>query len=374
MIEEQSIPRVIDDHEGVVRLAQSIRSGPLAVDTEADSYHHYREKVCLVQVSFGDDTAVVDALAGLDLEPLRPVLESPGVPKILHGADYDLRLLDRDLGLRIVGLFDTMVAARLVGERACGLAALLESRLGVRLDKRHQLADWSRRPLPEALLRYAAEDTRHLVALHRILEDRLVELGRLEWAREEFRRLEGVRGSVAPEDPEAYRDVKGAARLGRRGLAVLRELFAWRRETAQRRDVPPYRVAMDSTLIALAEHPPETVRDLSRAGGAIRALSRDESAEEIVARARRALETRPAEWPERRSRSRGGVPGPAAARVRLLRDRRDRLAARLALEPSILATRATLEAIAMHLDDGRDWRTAPGVRRWQIDLLEEVVS
>lgn len=364
MTDERPLPRWICDRADVVRLVERIGVGPVAIDTEADSYHHYREKVCLIQISFRDDTVLIDPLARPDVEPLRPVLESPGVPKVMHGADYDLRLLDRDLGITIGGLFDTMIAARLVGERACGLAALLESRLGVRLDKRHQLADWSRRPLPEELVRYAADDTRHLPALYRILEDRLAELGRLEWAREEFRRLEGVRWIVEPDDPEAYRDVKGAARLERRGLAVLRELFAWRRETAERDDVPPFRIATDAVLVALAERPPGDVHDLARA----------RRAEAIVGRVRRALETEPTSWPERRRRASRRDPGPSAARFRALRDRRDGLAARLDLEPSILVNRAALEAIATKLDGGEDWRTVPELRRWQIGLLEEIVA
>jgi len=374
MTQEQAIPRWICDGAGVARLAERIGTGPVAIDTEADSYHRYREKVCLVQISFRDDTVLVDPLAGLDLAPLRPVLESPAVLKIMHGADYDLRLLDRDLGIRIGGLFDTMIAARLVGERAFGLAALVASRLGVQLDKKHQLADWSRRPLPEELARYAADDTRYLAALYRILENRLVELGRLEWAREEFRKLEGVRWVAESEDPEAYREVTGAARLERRGLAVLRELFEWRRESAQRRDVPLYRIASDAVLVALAERPPVGVDDLGRAGGVPPGLSRGRNAEAIVERVRGAIEADPSSWPERRPRAARRDPGPSAARFRALRHRRDGLAARLDLEPSIVANRATLEAIATKLDGGGDWRTVPDLRRWQIEILEEIVS
>src|SRR4029079_2620570 len=151
-----------------------------------------------------------DPLVGVSLEPLRPLLQDRGVAKVMHGADYDLRLLARDHAVDVAGVFDTMIAARLTGERAFGLAALLEKHLGVRLDKSHQRADWSRRPLPPAMAAYAVEDTRHLAELGTRLRARLAELSRLSWAEEEFRRLEGVRWAESAE-PEPWRKIKGAS-------------------------------------------------------------------------------------------------------------------------------------------------------------------
>ena len=195
-------PRWVQDRESLAESTGEIAAGPVAIDTEADSFHHYREKVCLIQVTFGTTTLLVDPLAVTELGPLGAVLEDPAVLKVLHGADYDLRLLDRDHGVRPRNLFDTMIAARLTGERSFGLAPLLASHLDVRLDKKYQLADWSRRPLPPEMAEYAAADTRHLLDLREILADRLTELGRLEWAEEEFGRLESVRWTATARDAE----------------------------------------------------------------------------------------------------------------------------------------------------------------------------
>ena len=182
----------------------AVGAGPLALDTEADSLHHYPEKVCLVQLTFGGADHLVDPLAGVDLAPLGRILADRAVTKILHGSDYDLRVLHRDFGLELVGLFDTMIAARLTGERSFGLAALLETHFGIKLEKKFQRADWSLRPLTAEMESYAALDTRHLEALAGRLGEQLEQLGRTAWAEEEFRALEGVRWS-APDPEDAVR-------------------------------------------------------------------------------------------------------------------------------------------------------------------------
>ena len=216
-----------------------VRSGPLALDSEADSFHHYHEKVCLIQLSFGESDLLLDPLSDLDLAPLGALLADRRLTKILHGADYDIRMLRRDLGLEIRGLFDTMVAARLVGERSFGLSALLEKFFDVKLDKRFQRADWSRRPLPVEMKRYAVRDTRYLEELAGLLQRRLEELGRVEWADEEFGRLESVCWVSERRPEEAFLRVEGIQALNRAELAVARELALLRESTARRRDGRP---------------------------------------------------------------------------------------------------------------------------------------
>ena len=142
----------IRDGDALAATLAELGDGPLALDTEADSFHHYPEKICLIQISTGSGTSLIDPLAGVELSALGAVLEDPALPKVLHGADYDLRLLRRDHGLQVRKLFDTMIAARLTGETRFGLASLLEGHLAVRLDKRFQRADWSRRPLPREMI------------------------------------------------------------------------------------------------------------------------------------------------------------------------------------------------------------------------------
>lgn len=369
-----STARWIDNQSDVVRFAQALEPGPVAVDTEADSFHHYREKVCLIQISTGSSNVILDPLAGIDLEPLRAVFEDRGALKIMHGADYDLRLLDRDFRFKVCGLFDTMIAARLTGERAYGLAALLDQHLGVKIDKTHQLADWSQRPLPDEMVRYAAGDTCHLLALHALLARRLEELGRSTWAEEEFLRLENVRWTVEADDPERFRKVKGAARLGSRALAVLSALHLWRDRTARRRDVPVFRVLPDAPLVSMAHSPPSSFGELAEVRGLPRRLARGHAAREILERVGEALAVPEADLPEVRPGRARRQPPPASKALKALRAKRDDLAAAIGIEGSIIASRATLEAVVARVDSGEDWRALPELRQWQIGILAPLVA
>src|SRR5207302_6585686 len=186
----------------------------VAVDTEAASFHRYHDRIFLIQLSSPSRTEIIDPLAVADLSPVGRLLADAKVEKTFHDADYDLRVLDRDYGFRAVHLFDTRIAAQLAGEPAIGLAALLEKYLGVKLQKEHQKADWSIRPLTPPMLAYAAADTRFLLALRDALEQRLNALGRLPWAVEEFKQLESLRwtGPVSGGggEEEAYLRLKGA--------------------------------------------------------------------------------------------------------------------------------------------------------------------
>jgi ribonuclease D len=339
--------------------------GPLSLDTEADSLHHYPEKVCLVQLSFAGVDRLVDPLAGVDLGQLQTVLADAGVRKILHGADYDLRILHRDFGLTVAGLYDTMVAARLTGERGFGLATLLGKHFQVELDKRHQRADWSRRPLPETMATYAALDTRYLADLADLFETRLHELGRTAWADEEFGRLEGVRWSESA-DPETFRRVKGSAGLSPRQLAVLRELVRFREQEARRRDRPPFRIVRDEVLLAVVSSDPQSPAELARIPGFPRPWARTRAAQQLLEVVRRALALPESRLPEVRRRRRR--PGAAfERRLRQLMAHRDRLAHELDLEPAVVASRAALEGALRGSERGDD---APrDLRRWQAELL-----
>jgi ribonuclease D len=351
-----------------------IGAGPLALDTEADSFHRYRERVCLLQLSFGGRDVLVDPLAGVDPEPLRPVLADAGLTKILHGADYDLRLLHREHGLEIRGLYDTMVAARLCGERAFGLAALLQRYLAVHADKRHQRADWAVRPLPPELVEYAACDTRHLEPLAAALSRKLGELGRLEWAAEECRRLEAVRWTAAPRT-DGFLRVKGAARLDRRALAVLRELHELRERSAEERDRPPFRIARDEVLVALARRAPRGPGDLAGFAGLPGPWARGAGREHLLAAVARGLALPASELPVHPAEPRVARRSPQAEeRLRRLARERDRLALGLDLEPAVVAPRGLLERSLDEIDAGRDPGGLPEMRRWQLELLRPVLE
>jgi len=365
----------IESTEALAAWVDGVDGGPLAVDTEADSFHHYREKVCLVQLSSGGRHALVDPLASVDLAPLGAPFADGTIRKILHGADYDIRLLSRDFDLHISGLVDTMIAARLLGEQALGLAALLEKHLGVTLDKAHQRADWSRRPLADAMCVYAIEDTRHLEALASILERRLEELGRTAWAHEEWARLESVRWRDRRDaDPEPFRRTKGARTLDRAGLAVLRELWHWRDAVARKRDCPLFRVIRDETLLALAKTPPASIGELARTPGFPDSLARSRSANDLIAAARRGVSCPEAERPETRLDVRERLSPAVEARIALIRQRRDELARALELDPSVLASRGVLEEMAKRWEAGDDPWALTDLRRWQTGLLRPALT
>ena len=362
--------RWIDTQEGLESLVSEIAGSSFALDTEADSFHHYHEKVCLVQITAGCGDVLVDPLAGIDLEPLRQPLEDASMRKILHGADYDVRILHRDFRFAPRGIFDTMIAARLTGETAFGLAPLLESHLNVRLDKAHQRADWSIRPLPVAMADYAVADTRHLHALAAILEARLEALGRLDWAKEEFERIEVVRWKNGEEpSPDAWRRTKGATSLDRRALAVLRELWRWRDATARAKDRPPFKVLRDEALVAVARKRPANRSELEKVEGIFPGFVRSSGAPALLDAVARGVAVPEDELPppfeDRRIR-----PDPEfERRVAVLKSKRDAVALELGLEPGVIGGRAILEAIQRRIDAGEDPAATPELRTWQWNLI-----
>jgi len=329
---------------GVKEVADACRAaGRFALDTEADSLHSYFHKVCLIQVSAGDRHFLIDPLAlGRDgLGPLLEVVADPHIPVLMHGADYDVRVLDRDYGARIRGLEDTQIMAHLLGEPRTGLAVLLENELGISQDKKYQRADWGRRPIPDEMLAYAAVDTAFLEPLNARLRARLEALGRWSWAVEEFRRLENVRFAANEKDPLAFERVKGVRALG--GVARDRAytLFEWRDEAARRLNIPPFKVLGNRQLLDLAADPPPDLGELAKRPGLgprfVRRWGR-----EVAARL-----ARPARAPARRRREPGIQLGPAGRRrLKALRAARDGAAKRLGLEPGLVCPKAVLEALA----------------------------
>lgn len=349
---------MIDTDERLAAVLPQIRAAEwVALDTEADSLHAYPEKLCLVQLSLPGADLVVDPLAGIDLGPLWAALG--GGELILHGADYDLRLLARS-GFVPQGVFDTMLAARLLGWREFGLTNLARECLDVTLEKGPQRANWARRPLTPRMLAYALNDTRYLKPLADILRARLVELNRLAWHQQTCTQLVQTCSQSQPENPDTEWRLAGANRLEPRGLAALRELWRWREHEARAANLPPFFILSHDALLALAA--------AAGHGGAVEPLiparyspRRRTALLQAVARAL-ALPKGKLPQPLRLQ----GCRMNEAQRRRLvsLRARRDRHAAALNLEPSLIASRATLVALA------RDWdKHAPELLPWQRDLL-----
>jgi ribonuclease D len=344
--------------------------GPLALDTEADSFHHYRERLCLVQMSFGARDLVIDPLAGLDVGILAPLLADGAVRKILHGADFDVRLLDREHGLTVNGVWDTMIAARLAGIEAVGLAALLEQRFGVRLDKSLQRADWSARPLSAAMREYAVADTRWLEPLAHELGAELDRLGRTQWAEESFRRLEALRWEEPPAD-RGFRRIKGSGTLDRRGLAILRELHAMRECLARDEDVPPFRVLGNSGLLEIARRRPCRSDELRAIDGLGPRWYRASGVERILAAIDRAMRLAPEELP--RHPDRPPPPDPEfESRLRRLLRARDTIAREIALDPGTLAPRAALADTLERIDRGDG--LSPELMDWQAGFVRRALE
>ena len=356
-------------------LAETIaafRQEPLvAADTEAASFHRYRDRLFLVQLSTPTRTAIIDPLAVPDLSPVGELLADRDVEKVFHDADYDLRIFDRDYGFRAVRVFDTRIAAQLAGEPAVGLAALLEKYVGVKLTKEHQKGDWSRRPLPPAMLEYAAADTRHLPALREALAARLRDLGRLEWAMEDFARLEALRWTATTDGADAFLRVKGAKALPARPLAALRELYRWRDTIAAAQDRATFRIIGNEVLLAVAKALPRSAADLAGIPE-LRSKLAGRHAAALLEAVRRALALGEADLPRVDRVPRPPQDPALEERVERLKAARNSVAAQLGLDPGVLCARATLEAIARAAPPPKDRAGLARIgelRRWQAEVL-----
>jgi ribonuclease D len=341
-----------------------------AADTEAAGYHRYHDTVCLLQLSTREQTFLVDTLSVESLDELAPLFASTEHEVILHDADYDLRLLARDFGIRVGGLFDTKIAAQLLGEPAIGLGALVEKYVGLKLDKKHQRADWAQRPLPPGMLAYAAEDTRHLPPLRDRLKEELQGAGRLHWAEEEFALREQARWEPDVNVDEGYLRIKNTRDLTPRQMAALRELHSWREDVARRRDVATFRVVGNEILITIARGLPKGVRELARLERVPGSIA-ERHGEEMVAAVQRALELPESELPRRERGPRRPPPEPEfEEQVERLKRARDEAAAELQLDRGFLMPRQQLEAVArLKPQTPEALLGIADMRRWQVEAL-----
>jgi ribonuclease D len=351
---------VIDTDAKLTAYLPTLKSATwLALDTEADSLHAYPEKVCLIQISTAAGDELIDPLAKLNLDSLLDALA--GHELIMHGADYDLRLFRKHHEFVPHAIFDTMLAARLLGERQFGLSSLAEKFLGVKLDKASQKADWARRPLTERMETYARNDTHHLKPLSDKLKLELQNKNRLGWHQESCARLIQDCSQPPAVDGDSIWRVKGSHALNRQALAVMRELWQWRETEAIAANRPPFFILSHEKMVELAEaaaahRPVESLlsprmspRRRDSLVVAIRtglALPQDRHPEKIRHQFNRATESE-------------------MRRYRELEKRRDAQAHRLGIDPTLIAPRATLGDLA------RDWdQHAPELMNWQRELMK----
>ncbi|MGA2244623.1 MAG: HRDC domain-containing protein [Verrucomicrobiota bacterium] len=331
----------------------------LALDTEADSLHAYPEKVCLIQISTVEGDRLVDPLAGIDITPLLEALA--GRELIFHAADYDLRLLRKHHEFTPSFIFDTMLAARLLGDRQFGLSSLVEKYAGVKLDKGSQKADWARRPLTEKMELYARNDTRYLKPLEEKLSAELRAKGRLAWHQESCARLIVECSRPGEVDDDTVWRVKGSSFLDRAALAVLRELWRWREREALAANRPPFFVLTHERVVEISA----AVAEKKSIDHLLPLRMHPRRKETLLAAIRVAQSVPPEKFPER-IHHRSLRPTEAEfRRFRELEKRRDHQAHLLGLDPTIIAPKSVLGDLA------RDWdKHAPGLMNWQRELLE----
>lgn len=337
-----------------------LRSAPwVALDTEADSLHSYPEKLCLVQLSIPGHDVLVDPLAGINLKPLWQALS--GRELVLHGGDYDLRLLHRGQGFSPAAVFDTMLAARLLGVTEFGLNSLVRRFLGVELEKGPQRADWSRRPLTERMIAYARNDSHYLHPLSEVFRPQLAAKGRLEWHVQMCQQL--IRDATRPVDNDGDDEwrIKSADRLSPFGQAVLRELWHWRQREAIAANRPPFFVLSHDRLfeLAVAAANRQPLAELIPDRYSPRRRAR---LEEVL---ERALSLPESSWPQPRRQLHLRLSQAQKHFLDRLRHRRDRAADRLGIDPTLIASRGTLVRLAA------DWdKHAAELLPWQRELLQ----
>ncbi|PYL34165.1 MAG: hypothetical protein DMF38_09170 [Verrucomicrobia bacterium] len=371
---------VITDSAQLASLIEQIETADrVAVDTEADSLHSYREKLCLLQISVpapgsranrvdADLSAapdresarpvcdfIVDPLANTDLEPLRRALEAREI--VLHGADYDLRMLRRGLNLAAKRVFDTLIAARLLGIREFSLAALVKRYFGLTLLKGSQKANWAQRPLPARMAEYAINDVHYLLPLAEKLEAELDRCERRDWLQQSCQRAIELAAVARTRNQDELWRIRGSGVIRGRAAAVLRALWQWREREAEKADRPPFHILRNEDLLeAAAKFASGSLPDYRHFSFRRRQAFREA--------AQAALRVPESEWPVSRRRPGTRPTTEMVQRAEELWCRRNKSAEKLGLEPSFVAPRSTLEAIAT------DCARAPALLvRWQRELL-----
>ncbi len=362
----------IDRQDGFDRFISSLRRQKrFGIDLEADSLHHYQEKICLIQIAFPGKTYIIDPLAQINLGPLARVLADSRVEKVLHGADYDGRLIMSHLGVRLRGVFDTMLAAQILGKPQVGLAPLLSDYFKVILDKKHQRADWSRRPLSPDKLAYAGMDAEYLLPLRDALARELEAAGRMTWALEEFELLEAGLEVLPGRTQELYR-IKGDRDLDPRQAAVLQSLLRWREGVAKRKDIPPFKTVPNEMLLKLARLEPGE-SDVGRSG-ILTARLRELYGPEIQKAVNRGLNAAPLELPAKEGGGSWRLNRSAEKRLARLKEWRNRFAHDLRLDPGVMIPNAVMESVAVA--NPRDLAELIGtglLKRWQLQLFGEAL-
>jgi ribonuclease D len=363
VLQQLPAPILVDTPAAFDAFLQALsKENRLALDTESDSLYRYFYKVCLIQVSTGSIDYLLDPLRLPDLRPLGQFLADSSIQKVFHAAENDIVLLKRDFKFSFANIFDTMLAARILGRRGVGLAALLREQFGVELDKRVQLTDWGRRPLTGQQLSYARLDSRYLLPLCDLLTDELIAKHRWREAQEAFAELPDLVYVEKPFDPEGFWRSKDVRDLRPSEIAIFRELYLWRDQQARTLDQPPFKVLTDQILFLLSQEQPQSLNSLplnpnqtQRFGVPILAA---------IARGRVAPAPQP---PVRRTNGEGRPDPEVAGRYDRLRAWRAKRAAARGVDLDVILNNETLMAVARACPADMDALAALGVMRsWKL--------
>ncbi len=364
----------VDNPESLALLTQTLRGiSRVSFDTEADSLHHYFEKVCLIQLSVSGRHYIVDPLADMSLTGFFEVLSEKEL--IIHAADYDLRMLKKTFGFRPKApVFDTMVAAQVLGYEKIGLAALVEKFFAIVLSKTGQKSDWSRRPLTQAQLVYASDDTKYLETIANLMTEQLQKLGRLEWHRECCERVVNTSG-LPPrnEDKDPWR-VKGSSKLSPQELAYVRELWKWRDEEARQKDRPPFMTMLNEDLVTLAQWLVQNPKVPFFNGPIFLKRISGDKLERLEKAVQTASGIPSSQWPQPLKRE-WSEERPTHGRLEPLLDACKALAQELKIEACFLASRACLTGVAQNTPRSvEEVMEAGGLMRWQAELLMPAIQ
>ncbi len=336
----------------------------IAVDLEADSMYHFKEKVCLIQLATEKTSVVVDPLQIDNFSILKPLFSNPDIQKIFHGADYDVRSLYRDFKIKINNLFDTELACRFLGIKETGLKAVLKTFFEINIEKKYQKKDWSKRPLPEEMVEYASKDVIYLLPLARILIDKLEEIDRLSWVLEECHNLSKVRPVLPNEDP-LFLKFKGAGRLKSKSLAVLEALLQYRKSVAEKKDKPLFKIIGNDSIMKIATARPVTLRSL-KGGKALSGRQISMYGNDLIQVVAGALKITERELPVYPRKTVSPISSEVLERIKVLKSWRDSKARALDMDPGMLCNNTLITAIAVKdPEDKKSMGTIKEMKNWQ---------
>lgn len=348
----------------------------LALDTEADSLYHYFPKVCLIQIATNRNAFVIDPIAIKSMDPLGPLLASKKIKKVFHGADYDVRSLFRDFGIKVNNLFDTMVASQFIGENEPALAAVVQRRFGAILDKKYQRANWSKRPLSRDMMLYAARDTAYLIRLYGQLAAELKAKGRLSWVEEECEilsrdgRAEDKDAKTTPKGcPPLFKRFKGGGKMVPRDLAVLENILVFRENMAIEKDRPPFKIFSNRLIQHLVRAKPTNHKALRKVhhlpANFVRLYS-----EGVFQAIQRGLELSEDQLPAYPRVPRRPQPPEKQNRLKRLKRWRESKAEELELQTGLICNNVLLDALAAGKPkDLHGLNAIPGMKVWQREAL-----